>query len=59
MLTADEIPKNKYNRNALSMYYFVFCSVNSNYYNLLSNNFDPILEPFELSVEMMQVAPFF
>ena len=59
MLTADEIPKHKYNINTLSMYYYVFFSVNANYYNLLTNNFEPIIELFETSVEMMQVAPIF
>ena len=59
MITGDEVPQNKYNRNTLSMYYFVFFSVNANYYNLVTNNFEPIVEKFETSVEMMQVAPFF
>ena len=59
MLTADEVSKKKYNKNTLSMYYYVFFSVNANYYNLVTNNFEPILERFETSVEMMQVAPFF
>ena len=59
MITGDNIPKNKYNRNTLSMYYYVFCSTNANYYNLVTNKFEPIIERFETSVEMMQVAPFF
>ena len=59
MITSDEMPKNKYNINTLSMYYYVFFSVNANYYNLVTNNFEPIIEIFNTSVEMMQVAPFF
>ena len=41
------------------MYYYVFCSVQANYHNILTNKFEPLLENFEVSVEMMQVAPFF
>ena len=59
MLTGDEVPINKYNKNTLSMYYFVFFQMQANYYNILTNNFEPVLERFEMSVEMMQVAPFF
>ena len=59
MLTGDELPKSKFNRNTLSMYYYVFFSVNANYYNLITNNFEPIVERFETTVEMMHVAPFF
>ena len=59
MLTADEIPKSKYNTNTLSMYYYVFFTMNANYYNIITNNFEPIIEMFNTSVEMMQVAPFF
>ena len=59
MITNDEMPRAKFNRNTLGMYYYVFCSVQVNYYNLKTNNFDPLIEPFEAIVEMMQVAPFF
>ena len=59
MLTGDVVPINKYNKNTLSMYYFVFFQIQANYYNILTNNFEPVLEPFEMSVEMMQVTPFF
>ena len=59
MITSDDVAKQKYHKNTLSMYYYVFFSVNANYYNLITNNFEPILERFETSVEMMQVAPFF
>ena len=59
MLTGDEIPINKYNKNTLSMYYFVFFQIQANYYNILTNDFEPVLEPFEMSLEMMQVTPLF
>ena len=59
MLTGEELPINKYNRNKLSMYYYIFCATHANYYNILTNKFEPILEHFETSLEMMQVAPFF
>ena len=59
VITGDELPINKYNRNTMSMYYFVFCSVQLNYHNILTNNFEPIIERFETNVEMMQVAPIF
>ena len=41
------------------MYYYVFFQIQANYYNILTNNFEPVLERFEMSVEMMQVTPFF
>ena len=59
ILTGDQLPFNKFHRNNLSMYYYVFCSVQANYHNILTNKFEPLLENFEVSVEMMQVAPFF
>ena len=59
MITGDEIPIHKYNKNTLSMHYYVFCSMNANYYNIVTNKFEPIIEGFETSVEMIQVAPFF
>ena len=59
MLTGDETPIYNYNKNTLSMYYFVLFQIQGNYYNIITNNFEPILEPFETSLEMIQVAPFF
>ena len=59
IITGDELPIKKYNRNSMSMYYFIFCSVQMNYHNIITNSFDPLLERFEVNVEMMQVAPMF
>ena len=59
ILTADELSVKKYNKNTLSMYYYIFASVQANYHNIMTNKFEPLLERFETSVEMMQTAPFF
>ena len=59
MLTGEKLQINKYNRNKFTMYYYIFCSTHANYYNILTNKFEPILEHFETSLEMMQVAPFY
>ena len=59
ILTGDELPINQYHRNRLSMYYSLFCSTQMNYYNILTNKFEPIIERFETNLEMMQVAPMF
>ena len=59
VLTGDELPFKKYNINSMSMYYFIFCSVQMNYHNIITNSFDPLIERFEVNVEMMQVAPIF
>ena len=59
ILTGDELPIKKYNKNTLSMYYYIFGSVHANYHNIISNKFEPLVEPFEANIEMMRVAPFF
>ena len=59
IITGDHLPITKYNINTLGMYYFIFCSVQMNYHNIITNSFDPLIERFETNVEMMQVAPIF
>ena len=59
ILTGDELPMKNYTINNLSMYYYIFGSIQANYYNIMTNNFEPLIERFEASVEMMQVAPIF
>jgi hypothetical protein len=41
------------------MYYYIFASIQANYHNIMTNKFEPLLERFETTVEMMQTAPFF
>ena len=59
IITADVLPMTNFNLNQLAMYLDVIFSVDANYHNIMTNKFEPLLERFETSVEMMQTAPFF
>ena len=57
MLTADQIPRSKFNINHLGLYMDVLFSMDSNYFNININEFEPLLERFNMGVTMLQVAP--
>ena len=59
MLTADIIPRTKFNLNQLALYIDVLFSMDANYFNLTINDFEPLLERFNMGVTMLQAAPFF
>ena len=58
ILTAEILPKTKYNLNELALYMDVLFSMDANYFNLTINDFEPLLERFNMGVTMLQVAPF-
>ena len=58
MLTADILPRTKFNSNELGLFIDVFFSMDANYFNLSINDFEPLLERFNMGVTMLQVAPF-
>ena len=59
MLTADVIPRTKFNLNQLAFYLDVLFSIDANYFNITINDFEPLLERFNMGVTMLQAAPFF
>ena len=58
ILTADSLPRNDYNLNKLAMYIDLIFSMDANYYNIMINDFEPLLERFNMGVTILQVAPF-
>ena len=58
MLTAEILPRTKFNINQLGLYMDVLFSMDANYFNLTINEFEPLLERFNMGVTMLQVAPF-
>ena len=58
MLTADNISRTKFNLNKLALYIDVLFSMDANYFNFTVNEFEPLLERFNMGVTMIQVAPF-
>ena len=58
MLTAEILPRTQFNLNQLSTYIDVLFSLDANYFNLTINDFEPLIERFNMGVNMIQVAPF-
>ena len=58
ILTADVLPRTNFNLNQLAMYIDVIFSVDANYLNIMINDFEPLLERFNMGVNILQVAPF-
>ena len=58
MLTAEQLPRTKFDLSQLGSYIDVLFSMDANYFNLTINDFEPLLERFNMGVVMMQVAPF-
>ena len=58
ILTADVLPRTKYDLNNLGMYLDLVFSMDANYYNIMINDFEPLLERFNMGVTIIQVAPF-
>ena len=58
MLTAEVLPRTKFNLNELALYMDVLFSMDANYFNITINDFEPLLERFNMGVTMLQVAPF-
>ena len=58
MLTAEILPRTKFNTNELGLFIDVLFSMDANYFNLTINEFEPLLERFNMGVTMLQVAPF-
>jgi hypothetical protein len=58
MLSGDILPRTHYNLNELGMYLDVIFSMDANYFNIMINDFEPLLERFNMGVTMLQVAPF-
>ena len=58
MLTADILPRTKYNLNELGLFIDVLFSMDANYFNIIINDYEPLLERFNMGVTMLQVAPF-
>ena len=58
MLTTDILPRNKFNLNELALFIDVLFSMDANYFNLTINDFEPLIERFNMGVTMLQAAPF-
>ena len=58
ILTADVLPRTHFNLNQLAMYLDVVFSVDANYHNIMINDFEPLLERFNMGVTILKVAPF-
>ena len=58
IITADVLPMTNFNLNQLAMYLDVIFSVDANYHNIMINDFEPLLERFNMGVTILQVAPF-
>ena len=58
MLTAEILPRTQYNLNNLALYMDVLFSLDANYFNFTINDFEPLLERFNMGVTMLQTAPF-
>jgi hypothetical protein len=58
ILTADYLPRTKYDINNLALFMDVLFSMDVNYLNIMINDFEPLVERFNMGVTMMQVAPF-
>ena len=59
MLTAEILPRTQYNLNQLALYLDVLFSLDANYFNLTINDFEPLIERFNMGVTMLQAASFF
>ena len=57
-LTAEQLSRTKFNLTQLGSYIDVLFSMDANYFNINMNDFEPLLERFNMGVVMMQVAPF-
>ena len=58
ILTADILPRTNFNLNQLAMYIDVMFAIDANYLNIMINDFEPLLERFNMGVNIIQVAPF-
>ena len=58
MLTAENLPRTSFNLNKLGMYLDLVFSLDANYYNIMINDFEPLLERFNMGVTILQTAPF-
>ena len=58
ILSADIIPRTKFDLNNLGMYMDIVFSLDANYLNIMTNNFEPLLERFNMGVTMLQVSSF-
>ena len=59
MMTADIIPRTKFNLKTLAMYMDVLFSFDINYFNINNSEFEPLIERFNMGVNIVQVSPFF
>ena len=57
MLTAEILPRTKFNFNELALFMDVLFSMDANYFNITINDFEPLLERFNMGVTMLQVGP--
>ena len=58
IISLQPVKREDLNPSTMSMYIDVFFSFEMNYYNFMTNRFEPMLEPFDMKVVMFQVAPF-
>ena len=58
ILTGGVIPRTNFNINKLAMYLDLVFSIDVNYHNIIINDFEPLLERFNMGVTILQVAPF-
>ena len=58
MLTAEILPRTKFNLKELALFIDVLFSMDANYFNITINDFEPLLERFNMGITMLQVAPF-
>ena len=57
ILSADVLPRTKFDLSNLATYMDIVFSIDANYLNIMTNNFEPLLERFNMGINMLQVAP--
>ena len=58
MITCDELPLDKYNKDTLAQFMSVNFGFEINYFNMSLNEFEPLMEKMKLEYYMMQICSF-
>ena len=58
MVTGDDLPLEKYNINTLSQYMEANFGADIDYFNMVLNEFEPLMEKISLKYNMMQITSF-
>ena len=58
MITGEDLPIEKYNKETLTNYMYINFSLEINYFNLIINEFEPLMEKIAINYASMQICPF-